>query len=83
VRGDRVAEWSIRAHFVTIAATLALARDVPCCFEIGDDALHGPLGDPNSGCDFAQPNLRLLRKTNQNVCVIAQERPVNVGRFPT
>jgi len=36
-----------------------------------------------SGCDFTQSNPRLLRDANQNVGVIAQKRPVNVGRAPT
>ena len=47
--------------------------------------LHGPLGDPDSGCDFTQSNLRLLRDANQNVGVIAQKRPsklVAFQRFP-
>ena len=66
-----------------IAAALALAREVASSFEIGDDALHGPLGDPDSGCDFTQSNLWLLRDANQNVGVIAQKRPVKVGRGPT
>lgn len=83
VRGYRVAERSIRVQLVTIAAALALAREVTCFFEIGDDALHGPLGDPNSGCDFTQSNLRLLRDANQNVGVIAQKCPVKVGRAAT
>ena len=83
VRGYRVAERSIRVQLVMIAAALALAREVACFFEIGDDALHGPLGDPDSGCDFTQSNLRLLRDANQNVGVIAQKRPVKVGRVPT
>jgi len=83
VRGYRVAERSIRVQLVLIAAALALVREVASFFEIGDDVLHGPLGDPDSDCDFAQPNARLLRDANQNVGVIAQKRPVNVGRVPT
>src|SRR5271166_3101936 len=38
---------------------------------------------PDSGCDFTQSNLRLLRDANQNVGVIAQKHPVKVGRVPT
>jgi len=83
VRDNRVAERSIRVQLVMIAAALALAREVASFFEIGDDALHGPLGDPDSGCDFTQSNLRLLRDANQNVGVIAQKHPVKVGRVPT
>jgi hypothetical protein len=52
VRGYRLAERSIRMQLVKIAAALAPAREVASFFEIGHDALHGPLGDPNSGCDF-------------------------------
>jgi hypothetical protein len=82
VRDYRVAERLIRVQLVMIAA-LALAREVAFRFEIGDDALHGPLGDSNSGCDFTQSNPRLLRDANQDVGVIAQKRPVKVGRVPT
>ena len=53
------------------------------CLEVGGDALHGPLGDPNSGCDVTQSNLRLLRDANQNLGVIAQKRPLKVGRVLT
>jgi hypothetical protein len=73
-----VAERSIRVQLVMIAAALAFAREVACRFEIGDDALYCPLGNPNSLCDFPQSNLWLLCDANQNVCVIAQKRPVNV-----
>jgi hypothetical protein len=83
VRGYRVAERSIRVQLVMIAAALALAREVASFFEIGDDTLHGSLGDPDSGCDFTQPNLRLLCDANQNVGVIAQKRPVKIRRVPT
>ncbi len=83
VGGDRVAERSIRVHLVIIAAALALVREVASFFEIGDDALHGPFGNPDSGCDFTQSNLRLLRDANQYVGVIAQKRPVKVGCVPT
>ena len=82
VRDYRVAERLIRVQLVMIAA-LALAREVSCFLEIGDNALHGPLGDPDSGCDFTQSNLRLLRDANQNVGVIAQKRPVKVARVST
>ena len=83
MRDYRVAERSIRVQLVMIAAALALAREVASFFEIGDDALHSPLGDPDSDCDFTQSNLRLLRDANQNVGVIAQKHPVKVGRVPT
>jgi hypothetical protein len=79
----RMAERSIRVQFVMISAALALAREVASFFQIGDDALHGPFGDPNPGCDFTQSNLRLLRDANQNVGVIAQKRPLKIGRVPT
>ncbi len=83
MRGYRVAERSIRVQLVIIAAALALVREVASFFEIGDDALHGPLGDPNSGCDFTQSNPRFLRDANQNVGVIAQKCPVKVGPAAT
>jgi hypothetical protein len=66
-----------------IAATLALARQVACLFEIGDDALHGPLCDPNPDCDITQSNPGLPGDANQNVGVIAQKRPLKLGRTTT
>jgi hypothetical protein len=83
VRSYRVAEGSICMQLVVIAAALALAREVARSFQIGDDALHGPLGNPNSVCDLTQSNLWLLCDANQHVCVIAQERPVNIGPVAT
>ncbi len=83
VRLDRMRQRAVQVHLVAIPPPLARAREVTSFFEIGDDALHGPLGDPDSGCDFMQSNLRLLRDANQNVGVIAQKRPVKVGRVPT
>ena len=80
MRDDRVAKRSIRVQLVMIASSHAPARGVASFLEIGDDALHGPLGDPNWGCDFTQPDPRLLRGANQYVGVIAQKRPVKLAR---
>jgi hypothetical protein len=66
-----------------IAATLARVRQVACVFEIGDDALHGALGDPNSGCDFTQASPRFVCDANQYVGVVTKERPVKIGRLPS
>ncbi len=74
---------AVQVHLVAIPPPLARAREVTSLLEVTHDPPDGPLGDPDSGCDFMQSNLRLLRDANQNVGVIAQERPVKVGRVPT
>ncbi len=76
-----VAERSIRVPLVMIAAALALAREVTSFFVIGDDALDGPLGDPDSGCDFTQSDLRLLRNANQNVGVAVRYASIILPRW--
>jgi hypothetical protein len=83
MRGDRVAERSICVQFVMIVAARALARNVACFFEIGDDALHGALSEPNPGCDLTESNLQLLGDASQHVGEIAEKRPVKVGCLPT
>ncbi len=44
---DRMAKRKMASDLVPVPATVANPRDVPCLLEIGDDPLHGALGNPH------------------------------------
>ena len=76
VRLDRVAEREVAVHLVPITPALAHAGEITSLVQVGDDALHRTLGDPDSLRHLAQADLRVARDAEQHVGVIAQECPV-------
>jgi hypothetical protein len=48
------------------AAAIALARDVPGCGELADNAVGGTFGDPHPVPDLAQANPRVMRDAEQH-----------------
>ena len=60
---------------VAAAASDALPRYVAALDQIADDALDGALRDPDLGGDVPQPNLRVARDAEQDLCVVREEPP--------
>jgi len=75
VRLDRVAHRAITGDFVFVLAASPVAGQVALFLEVGDDALHGALGDADACGDLAQPEAGVLRQAEQDVTVVGEERP--------
>jgi hypothetical protein len=67
---------------VSIPSPDLLAFDVLILFKVGDDPLHRPLGDPDLLRDLAKPKVRGLGKQEQDVGVVAEERPARPRGSP-
>jgi hypothetical protein len=72
---DRVAQGALGVELVSVAPAFPDTREIAALLEVGDDPLHGALGDPHSHRDLAKADLRLARNAQQDVPVIAEERP--------
>jgi len=51
---DLVAQRQRSPHFIPVSSSLAEADQVPRLFQLGDDPLHGALGDTHGLCDVAE-----------------------------
>jgi len=71
----RVTEGAVGPDAVTIAAADALPDEVLLRLELLQDALNGPLGDPDAGRDVADPGLGVLPDAEKDVGVVGQESP--------
>lgn len=54
-------------------------RQIPTGLELADDALDGPLSDPDTQSDAAKHEFRLACQQQQHVAVVGEERPVARG----
>jgi len=72
----RMAKRLIRSNSVAVLAAELFAFDEPGRLQIGDDPLHGPLGNSDSQCHLSKHDRRILRQEHQDVCVIGQKRPM-------
>ncbi len=75
----RVAEGSVSPDAVAVAPADALADQVLLRFELLQDALDGPLGDPDPRGDVADPGLGVLPDTEKDVGVVGQKSPGGHG----
>lgn len=64
MRVIRVAQAFGLVDLVAITPTLAGTGQYPCLLQIGDNALHGALGNPDLFRRFAQAQVRVFRKAN-------------------
>jgi hypothetical protein len=71
----RVTERELRVHRVAISPAFAGNGEIPALFQFGHDSLDGSLGDTDARGDVAHPNFRFASNTDQDVGVVAQERP--------
>ena len=74
-------ERLIKSDAVAVLAADLFAFDDSARFKIGDDPLHGPLGDPDVQCHLAKHERWISRQQHQHVRVVRQVRPLDTGRF--
>lgn len=80
MRLDGVAQRLLKQNAVMILATDFPSLDESARFQIGNDALNGPLGDSHFGRNVPEYRRRASRQHDQNVRVIGEERPLATGR---
>lgn len=68
------------AYAVVVLTADLFALDGSDRFKIGDDPLHGALGDSHLQRHFAKNDERISRDEHQDVRVIRQKRPMRAGR---
>jgi hypothetical protein len=63
---------------VPVAPADAVPGQVTRGFQVGHDALDGPLGQADGGADVAHPRLRVAGNLHQHVPVPGQQRPAAI-----
>jgi len=72
---ERMTQRNIERESIVIASSFAAAAQHPCRFELDDDPVHGSLGDADQPCDVSEGRIRIAREADEDVGVVAQERP--------
>ncbi len=80
-RFRRVSKWLIGEDSVVVLAANLFAFDDPAGFEIGDDPLHGALGDSHLQRHFSKHQRRISRQHYEHVRMIREKRPTRRSRF--
>ena len=80
-RLNRVPESLVGPNTVVVLAANFFAFDKSTNFELGDDPLHGPLGDSDLHCHLSKHQGRISRQEQQHVRIIRQKRPMGNIRF--
>ncbi len=65
MRLDGVSQWQLGMHLVAVPATGPHPLQITPRLQVGDDALHGPLGDAHAVADLAQGDLGILAINNR------------------
>lgn len=65
-----VAQWTVGPDAVVVASSNAGTGDVADLFEVVDDLVHRPLGDPDPESDVAKPDVGLFGNAKQHVGVV-------------
>jgi hypothetical protein len=65
----------LTVDLVTVSTPHSLAREEAGCDEVGDDPLHGSLGDPDVIGYVAKAHVRVIRDAEQDLGVVRDERP--------
>lgn len=76
---DRVPQWHLAAHLVTVSPPIADLVQVPALIELCHDALNRTLRDPNLARHVPKPHTRCLGNAQEHVGVVRQERPAGVN----
>ena len=77
---QRVAQPQVVVEPVGVAASDALARNVPGLREVMEDRLHCTLGDAHRPGDFADPRIGIAMDVDEHVTVVGEECPLAGGR---
>jgi hypothetical protein len=75
-----MAKRAIGVDLVTIASAFASSRKIFPLFQVGNDSLHGALGDPYSFGDLAKENFRILGDAEKHMGMVAQKGPLRTVR---
>ena len=65
---------------IVVAPPRPLALEIGGGFQVGDDPLNRPLGNPDLRRDIAELGSRVAGDQQQHVGVVTQERPPLGGR---
>jgi len=76
---ERMPQPDVAIDRITIAASVAQPGNYPSFFQFRNDALHGPLGDPDAKCHIAQAYIWLLCDADQHMRMIGKKRPSCLG----
>jgi hypothetical protein len=76
---DGMTQGLVSPDAIDVPSPLSNVRQIPCSFELGDDLLHGAFRNPYSRGYVADPNVRIIRDTDEYVSVIREERPRTSG----
>ena len=79
MRFDRMTEGLVGADPVAVLAADPLPLKESRLLEVGDDPLHGTLGDSHAGRHLAKHERGILREQDENVAVIGEHRPSVAG----
>lgn len=72
---DWMSQWLVGEDFILILPANLLAADEASSFQVLDDSLHGPLGDPDLSSHFSKDLFRLGSEQDQHVGVVGEKRP--------
>jgi hypothetical protein len=81
MRFNRVPERLTDSDSVVVLAADLFAVDVSAGFKIGDDSLHGALGDSDFQCHLSKYQGRISRQEHQHVNMIRQKQPMGTSRL--
>ena len=73
---DRVPHWPVRPDSVEVSPAIADPVEVAGGDEVADDALGGPLSDPDPFGHVTQADAWIAGNADQGVRVVGQERPL-------
>ena len=74
-----MAERLINSNSVVVLAADFFAVDDIAGLQIGDDPLHGPLGNTDLQCHLSQHQGRTSRQEHQHMRMIRQKRPMGTS----
>ena len=70
-----MAQRQLSVHRVAVVPSIAGAAEISGLFQLSDDVLHRPLGDPNLHGHVSHPGGRVLCNAEKHVGVVGEEGP--------
>jgi hypothetical protein len=74
----RMTKRKLIMHLISVAASLARSRQVPCLLEVAHDGRHGSFGDTDHVGNVTEPCGRIGRDALERVRVVRHEPPIMV-----
>lgn len=76
---DRVAQSLARVNDVVVSSPFFQAHQNAGSFQLRDQTKRCALGNADALCNIAQSGIRILGKTDENVSIVTEEAPADVG----